>query len=270
MTLELESAQDEKPPYTSSSRVSSSIMACTVSSPPSSTLIGDYIGIESCLDLKNNEDVFTTPPPPSSPSSKREEAHESCSQRRCKTDQLCSRKEFPPPIPLLARTENLHSHMPWVLKRYYTSDGRLILREEKVRHHEYFRAHRCNGRLTLHLVPLEDDGFVPPLADDGDHYGEEKEEEEEEKEEEDEQGNDNGGVEIDDCVNDVGNNEIIKEDILCKDQRVPVVESGKSGIGTGIGGNGSATGKCLSYNSVRTSSTSIFGVPVSAVRPVHS
>ncbi|KAF3604972.1 hypothetical protein DY000_02046147 [Brassica cretica] len=60
------------------------------------------------------------------------------------------------------QTENLLPHMPWVLKRVVTSDGRLILREEKVRHHEYFRAHRSNGRLTLHLVPLDDDVFELP------------------------------------------------------------------------------------------------------------
>ncbi|KAK6938187.1 Fantastic Four domain [Dillenia turbinata] len=66
------------------------------------------------------------------------------------------KNDFPPPIPMLARTENLPSHMPWILKRYYTNDGRLIICEEKVKHHEYFRAHRSNGRLTLQLVPLDD------------------------------------------------------------------------------------------------------------------
>ncbi|MED6174331.1 hypothetical protein PIB30_068100 [Stylosanthes scabra] len=65
------------------------------------------------------------------------------------------KKVFPPPIRSLARTQNLASHMPWVLRRYYTKEGRLILKEEKVRHHEYFRVHRANGRLTLKLVPFD-------------------------------------------------------------------------------------------------------------------
>ncbi|KAK4789106.1 hypothetical protein SAY86_020425 [Trapa natans] len=68
-------------------------------------------------------------------------------------------KEYPPLIPLLARTENLQSHMPWVLKRTYTTDGRLVLRKEPVKHHEYFRAHRRDGRLTLQLVPLDNEVF---------------------------------------------------------------------------------------------------------------
>lgn len=76
--------------------------------------------------------------------------------------------EYPPLIPLLARTESLHSRMPWVLRRYCTSDGRLVLREERVRHHEYLRAHRSGGRLTLHLVHLEDNGFDLPIVVDPD------------------------------------------------------------------------------------------------------
>ncbi|PPD80905.1 hypothetical protein GOBAR_DD22168 [Gossypium barbadense] len=73
-----------------------------VSESAASWVIGDYIGMESCFDLYNND-------------------------QRCK-------KEFPPPIPSLARTENQPPHMPWVLQRYYTNDGRLILREEKMMH----------------------------------------------------------------------------------------------------------------------------------------
>lgn len=86
----------------------------------------------------------------------------SASMRRTRQSEQKERmkeKEYPPPIPLLARTENLHSHMPWVLKRTYTNDGRLIIQEERVRHHEYFRAHRRDGRLTLQLVPLDDEVF---------------------------------------------------------------------------------------------------------------
>ncbi|XP_060200713.1 uncharacterized protein LOC132628978 [Lycium barbarum] len=47
--------------------------------------------------------------------------------------------------------------MPWVMKRYHTPDGRLIIKEEKVKRFEYFEAHRIDGRLMLNLVPLNDD-----------------------------------------------------------------------------------------------------------------
>ncbi|XWS21549.1 hypothetical protein CRYUN_Cryun30bG0063700 [Craigia yunnanensis] len=63
--------------------------------------------------------------------------------------------EYPPPIPLLARTGNLPGHMPWILARHY-SNGRLILKEEKAGHQEYFEAYRENGRFILDLVPLDD------------------------------------------------------------------------------------------------------------------
>ncbi|KAL5846733.1 hypothetical protein ACOSQ3_010257 [Xanthoceras sorbifolium] len=64
-------------------------------------------------------------------------------------------REYPPPIPLLARTENLAGHMPWILTRDY-SNGKLIIKEERVKHHQYFEAHREKGRLILRLVLLDD------------------------------------------------------------------------------------------------------------------
>ncbi|PKI56622.1 hypothetical protein CRG98_023005 [Punica granatum] len=56
------------------------------------------------------------------------------------------RNQYPPPIPLLARSANLQGRMPWVLTRHY-DHGKLILREEPVRHHEYFEAYREDSRL---------------------------------------------------------------------------------------------------------------------------
>ena len=64
------------------------------------------------------------------------------------------KREFPPPIPLLAQTGSLQCRMPWNLTRHY-SNGRLVLQREKAQHHEYFEAERDNGRLVLKLVPLE-------------------------------------------------------------------------------------------------------------------
>ncbi|KAM7262840.1 hypothetical protein ACFE04_000523 [Oxalis oulophora] len=90
--------------------------------PISSTnhcFLGECIGTESCLDLKENltfdDDVSV------------------CRRKMAEV------RDYPPPIPLLARTGNQSSHMPWVLKREYRKDGRLVLIEEKVKHHEYFK-----------------------------------------------------------------------------------------------------------------------------------
>lgn len=69
-------------------------------------------------------------------------------------------REFPPPIPLLARTGNLPCHMPWVLKRCY-GNGRLVLREVPVKHHEFFKADRSNGRLVLRIMYMANDELHP-------------------------------------------------------------------------------------------------------------
>ncbi|ONK60753.1 uncharacterized protein A4U43_C08F22190 [Asparagus officinalis] len=70
--------------------------------------------------------------------------------------------KLPPAIPLLARTAKLSCHMPWILKRSYEADGRLVIREVRVKHHEYFRVHRSNGRLLLRLIEV--DGNSPLFA----------------------------------------------------------------------------------------------------------
>ncbi|KAG5390620.1 hypothetical protein IGI04_032161 [Brassica rapa subsp. trilocularis] len=132
--------------------VTSSMLSRTSSS--SSSAFGDYIGTESCFDILEENDVVSAPTKPSNRyryGGRRREEREA---------RAAAAREFPPPIPLLAQTENLLPHMPWVLKRVVTSDGRLILREEKVRHHEYFRAHRANGRLTLDLVAAAEETVV--------------------------------------------------------------------------------------------------------------
>ncbi|KAL0432736.1 UNVERIFIED_CONTAM: hypothetical protein Slati_2607900 [Sesamum latifolium] len=98
---------------------------------------GDYIGVESAADLKS--DIGGQP------------LGGGINHRRMRRQEEADR-EFPPPIPWLARTENQAPHMPWVMKKYYTGDGRLIIKEEKVKRHG-FHAHRSNGRLVLNLVP---------------------------------------------------------------------------------------------------------------------
>ncbi|KAG2303578.1 hypothetical protein Bca4012_062318 [Brassica carinata] len=135
--------------------LTSSMLSRTSSS---SSAVGDYIGTESCFDVLSadeEKDVVS----PQKPMNRYRYGGRRREEREARA---AAAREFPPPIPLLAQTENLLPHMPWVLRRVVTSDGRLILREEKVRHHEYFRAHRSDGRLTLHLVPLDDDVFELP------------------------------------------------------------------------------------------------------------
>ncbi|KAK9983405.1 hypothetical protein SO802_032930 [Lithocarpus litseifolius] len=159
----------------------------------SSWSIGDYIGMESCLDI-NEEVQYSSKDKNSGGESDSEVYIKKCRVKR-EQRRAMRQREFPPPIPSLARTENLPCHMPWVLKRHYTSDGRLILTEERVKHHEYFRAHRADGRLTLQLVPLDEEVWLPD--DQCDHCGTNDEEEadiddteEKETERENEEAND--------------------------------------------------------------------------------
>ncbi|XP_022766374.1 uncharacterized protein LOC111311264 isoform X2 [Durio zibethinus] len=239
------------------------MMTSSVVSPSASSLVGDYIGMESCFDLDNNKDVCV-----GGDKDTNEYYSGVCSESRGKREQRCRRlikREFPPPIPSLASTESLPSHMPWVLKRYYTSDGRLILREEKVRHQEYFRAHRSNGRLTLHLVPLDDDEIDDIEDHEIDH---------EEAQEEADQVN-----VYDNDINDIMNNaeddhESNFVETLLKDNDIPVIEDSivkcsiaETPIENGITANG---GKCLNCSSVRASPSCFLGLPVPAIRPVHT
>ncbi|KAJ4889623.1 structural constituent of ribosome [Raphanus sativus] len=162
-----------------SSFLTSSMLSRTSSS---SSAVGDYLGTESCFDVlsADEENDFVS----SSSESMSRYRYGGRRRKEREAGAAAAAREFPPPIPLLAQTENLLPHMPWVLKRVVTSDGRLILREEKVRHHDYFRAHRSNGRLTLHLVPLDGDVFELPQepshyqSDDDNDYDHEDDENE--------------------------------------------------------------------------------------------
>ncbi|KAK7282785.1 hypothetical protein RIF29_11840 [Crotalaria pallida] len=114
----------------------------------------EYIGNESCIDLQTDIEVVNNNNCSSETSNNNNNNNVVKSGNKKKEE----KREFPPTIPLLAG--GTHSNnMPWILKRYYTSDGRLVLKEEKVEnHHECFQAHRANGRLTLKLassIPLE-------------------------------------------------------------------------------------------------------------------
>ncbi|KAL5559201.1 hypothetical protein UlMin_035412 [Ulmus minor] len=214
----------------------------------SSSLVGDYIGLESCVDMVKDDEE----------EDRRAVADVSetyIERLRCKKDQFLAmtKKDFPPPIPSLARTENLPSHMPWILKRHYTSDGRLILTEEKVKHHEYFRAHRSNGRLTLQLVPMDGEISGPPSEENDVVDGEE------------ELSGATENIEGDDCdEEDNVDGDCDSEMDGCDDEEESKI--GNEGIVNG--GNGSGSGKCLSYSSVIIGSRCKFDVPVPAIRPV--
>ncbi|KAH7524444.1 hypothetical protein FEM48_Zijuj06G0119800 [Ziziphus jujuba var. spinosa] len=244
-----------------------SIMTDFLSTSPclsSSFNIGDYIGAESCVDVLKDDDQDQRP------LDINDHHHDDLIRNRqplsCKRDQRQSlkKREFPPPIPLLARTENLHCHMPWVLKRHYTSDGRLILTEEKVKHHEYFRAHRSNGRLTLQLVPLDDDDDDAVLAVDNLQMDDEDDDEETDE------------IKIETDPSDVNKDDDDYDDDDDKDydfmevEKEVEVDNKEHDILEAKKGN---DGKyCMKYNSVRSASTCIFGVPVPvpAIRPVHT
>ncbi|XVF39468.1 hypothetical protein PTKIN_Ptkin01aG0037300 [Pterospermum kingtungense] len=255
---------------------SSCMMTSSVVSSSDSSLVGDYIGMESCFDLEM-DCVGSTNTSTSTSSSTAGVCSQSLEKQRCRRRRrrktMMMKREFPPPIPSLAYTENnLSCHMPWVLKRYYTNDGRLILREEKVRHHEYLHVHRSNGRLTLHLVPLNDD-------DDYDNNEIDHEVAEEEVDQvnvfDDSNINisNNNNAEDGNGIADHKSNKIVET--LLIDNIVPVIEDSvvkcsvaeTPPIENGIAANGA---KCLSYTSVIASPTCFLGLPVPAIRPVHT
>ncbi|CAK9174253.1 unnamed protein product [Ilex paraguariensis] len=172
-------------------------------------------------------------------------------------------KHYPPPMPSLARTGNLPSHMPWVLKKCYTGDGRLVITEEKVKHHGYFRAHRSNGRLTLHLVPL-DDGVLDS-HDDNEVFQEEEEkmndivEAQYDKNTNQSDHDDNDENESGD-EGENGGAVVLPEAMI----RSPD-DAGLSIMGGGGGGGG---GNFYNYGSLRSSSC-MLGMPVLSIRQVH-
>ncbi|CAL5348721.1 unnamed protein product [Camellia sinensis] len=159
--------------------------------------MGDHIGMESGVDLiPHYEEVVID-----GGGSEEKYQRQHCDQRWEKR-----KKEYPPPIQL---------HMPWVLKRYYTSDGRLIIREEKVRQRQYFRAKRLDGRLTLQLIHL--------VEDDNDD-----EDEREDKNDESEQCHEDGGGD------DKSKNRVVEGEFMVKLSS----ESRRMGRGTVVMGSG--------------------------------
>lgn len=111
----------------------------------SSSLTGDFIGSESGVYTIPNDDIITK-------ELERSSDRYSKSTHVKRSQKYEKMKEYPLPIPSLARTGNLPSRMPWVLTRHYV-DRRLILKMHKVKRHEYFEADRSNGHLVLKLIP---------------------------------------------------------------------------------------------------------------------
>ncbi|XP_025012162.1 uncharacterized protein LOC112533938 isoform X1 [Ricinus communis] len=139
-------------PSLSTTSSSSLFQSVADSSPYSSwsSMLDDLIGTESGVCLNSGIEERAT-------IMWKHEAgyhpnHGKRDQQQCE-----KRKRYPPTIPLLARTGNLPSHTPWILTRHYFN-GRLILREERLEHHEYFESYRENGRLILKLIriPFDD------------------------------------------------------------------------------------------------------------------
>ncbi|KAG6438193.1 hypothetical protein SASPL_103130 [Salvia splendens] len=124
--------------------------------------LGDYLGVESCTDFTSDIAPITS-----------RSSGSSCPRRTRRSDAT----EYPPPIALLARADNQPSHVPWVMRKHRTSDGRLVITEERARRRENFKAHRFDGRLVLSLIPAaeeevegggeEEIGFPGNVADSG-------------------------------------------------------------------------------------------------------
>lgn len=141
-------------------------LPCFVPQPSSG--MDDLIGTESGVYMSSFEDLVPA----------EVEESQSCSNGRPNKgiiQEPATKRKYPPPIPILAGTGNLVAHMPWVLTRRYTNDGKLILTEEKGEYQEYLEAKREDGRLVLSLVSLDN----PNIGHD------DKEEQMEEGEEED-------------------------------------------------------------------------------------
>ncbi|KAA8522521.1 hypothetical protein F0562_013118 [Nyssa sinensis] len=126
----------------SSSSLFKSLPAHPSSSSSWSSTMGDLIGTESGVYVSSHEDALPGELQKTKPYSK------SNQNQRCEM-----KREYPPPIGLLAQTGNLQGRMPWVFNRHYVN-GRLILGEERVRNYEYFEAKKENGRFTLNLIPV--------------------------------------------------------------------------------------------------------------------
>ncbi|CAA2938102.1 Hypothetical predicted protein [Olea europaea subsp. europaea] len=101
--------------------------------------LGDYIGAESCLEFVKDFNAFMPP------------VDNGSSGRRRKVVEK-EKKEYPPPI------------SPWTMKKFSTSDGRVVIQEVKVKGQEYFEAHKTNGRLILNLVTEIDEHAVVTVA----------------------------------------------------------------------------------------------------------
>lgn len=208
--------------------------------------LGDYVGVESCFDSVDGADNM-----------------ESGMSRRVggegkREKGVMKFKEYPPPIPWLARTGNSPaSRMPWVLKRYYTEDGRLIITGEKAERHEYFEAHRSDGRLRLRLVPLDVLVGGEPFVNQQDEGAEEKGEM---------HGGDHhqsdGGAVCDGSDDAGGGGDRTAAAAALEDPRSTITKGGGSLITDACSGGGGGGNKC--------SNPFIFGVAVTPIPPVHT
>lgn len=155
---------------------SSSIRSCNF-------FMDDLIGTESGFCLTSNTEEIDEKSTPSDHRHNRTNRLDFAEQNhRCAAE-----KKFPPPIPFLANScqnscqnPGHRTRPPWILTRI-CSDGRLILKLERVRHFQSLESHRENGRLILNIVPAplvvvggsDDDGrdlqFIEQDEEEEDH-----------------------------------------------------------------------------------------------------
>ncbi|XP_045813506.1 uncharacterized protein LOC123907336 [Trifolium pratense] len=213
----------------------------------------DFIGNESCIDFQSENDVFNIDHQNTLTSSTDKKITR-CIRYKDK------KREFPPPIHCLAQIENHASLMRYALTRYYTNEGRLIIKEEKL-HHEYIQSHRENGRLTLQLVSLDNE----------DDEEEEQDEQEEELASLPTSPQDINNVTFDQSVvindgfeeKEEENKDNTQKSVSISDE--VVVENENE-----IVGGANSRGNCLNCNSMISAPSGIFGVlPLHPLRIVR-
>ncbi|KAL3640771.1 hypothetical protein CASFOL_015739 [Castilleja foliolosa] len=118
-----------------------------------SSELAEFIGVESCFILESHVADFEYTAAP-----------RSCHRR---PRMAVTEKEYPRPI-----------EWSLVMRKYCTSDDRVVLKQEKVMSHQYLLAHRSDGRLVMNLEVEEfDEDMDGGEDDDVETAVEEKEEE---------------------------------------------------------------------------------------------
>ncbi|XP_043697766.1 transcriptional regulator Myc-A-like [Telopea speciosissima] len=198
--------------------------------------------------------------------------------RRQKWRNEWRKRELPPPMPMVVKTEKnsaCQDHVPWMLKKYSYSDNgndegggnRVVIIEEKVKHQEYFRAHRANGHLTLQLIcvdedeedeNVEEDDETPRLETDNAVLEEESFFDVEQEYNETDETEETEDVEDTDLT-------VEKISVMTLASSMPELSVVSKSNG------GGASGKCWTISSSmgKRSNSDVFRMPIPTIRPIY-